>query len=124
MSAELPTELPSLLGLKIGTVLVGLAGGVASLAFITNLTPRAGFTAVLGGSVCAGVFTPAAASFLSMTGSMENALAFFLGVCGMNFVGGLFKLSDSFRDRPISTFKQLLDLLPIRWGRKDQPPEE
>lgn len=123
----MPSELPSLLGLKIGTVAAGLIGGVASLAFITNLTPRAGFTAVLGGSICAGVFTPAAASFLSMTGSMENALAFFLGVCGMNFVGGLFKISDSFRDRPIKTFQEVLDLLPIRWGRKDQsvkPPEE
>lgn len=109
-------ELPSLLGLKIGTIFAGLIGGVASLAFITNLTPKAGFTAVLGGSICAGVFTPAAAGFLSIDGSMENALAFFLGVCGMNLVGGLFKLSDSFRNQPISTFKELMALLPFPFG--------
>lgn len=118
------SELPSLLGLKVGTVFAGLVGGVASLAFITNLTPRAGFTAVLGGAICAGVLTPAAASYLALSGAMENALAFFLGVCGMNFVGGFFKVSDSFRARPISTFKELLDLLPFRLGRKDQPPKE
>lgn len=113
------SELPSLLGLKIGTVVAGLIGGVASLAFITNLTPKAGFTAVLGGSICAGVFTPAAASYLAMSGAMENALAFFLGVCGMNFVGGLFKLSDSFKDRPVTTFKTLLELLPFQISRRD-----
>ncbi len=112
-------ELPSLLGLKIGTVAAGLVGGVASLAFITNLTPKAGFTAVLGGALCAGFFTPAAASYLSMTGSMENALAFFLGVCGMNLVGGLFKISHSFRTNPVSTFKELLALLPFRPGSRD-----
>lgn len=111
-------ELPSLLGLKIGTIAAGLIGGVASLAFITNLTPRAGFTAVLGGAICAGIFTPAAASFLAVSGSVENALAFFLGVCGMNFVGGLFKLSERFRNSPVSTFKELIELLPIRFGRK------
>jgi len=114
----LSSELPSLLGLKIGTVCAGLLGGVASLAFISNLTPRAGFAAVLGGSICAGFLTPAAASALSMTGAMENALAFFLGVCGMNLVGGLFKLSDAFKDSPVGTFKELLALLPFQLGSK------
>ena len=41
-------EISGLLGLKIGTVIAGLMGGVASLAFISNLTPKAGFAAVLG----------------------------------------------------------------------------
>ena len=97
------SELPSLLGLKIGTVFAGLIGGVASLAFITNLTPKAGFAAVIGGAICAGYLTPAAATYLEMSGSMENSLAFFLGVCGMNFVGGLFKLSAAFREQPSQT---------------------
>ena len=109
---------PSLLGLKIGTVMAGLIGGVASLAFITNLTPRAGFTAVLGGAICAGLLTPAAAAYLAMTGSMENALAFFLGVCGMNFVGGMFKISEGFMNSPVATFKELLSLLPFRWAQQ------
>lgn len=106
-------ELPSLMGLKIGTVLAGLIGGVASLAFITNLTPKAGFAAVLGGSVCAGYLTPAVSSYLSATGPMENALAFFLGVCGMNFVGGLFKVSALFKEQPFATFKDLLAILKL-----------
>lgn len=116
---------PSLLGLKIGTVAAGLIGGVASLAFITNLTPRAGFTAVLGGAICAGLLTPAAAAYLTLDGAMENALAFFLGVCGMNFVGGLFKVSETFRNNPVSTFKELLGLLPPRWtGQKPDKSSE
>jgi len=105
------SELPSLLGLKIGTVFAGLIGGVASLAFITNLTPKAGFMAVIGGAICAGYLTPAAAAYLSMTGSMENALAFFLGVCGMNMVGGIFKVSENFRQNPSNTFKEILAIL-------------
>ena len=104
-------DIPSLLGLKIGTVIAGLIGGVASLAFISNLTPRAGFAAVLGGAICAGLLTPAASSLLNMNGSMENALAFFLGVCGMNLVGGIFQISASFRSTPVSTFKDLLGLI-------------
>lgn len=118
-------ELPDLLGLKIGTIAAGLVGGVASLAFITNLTPKAGFTAVLGGTICAGFFTPAVAAFLSVTGSMESALAFILGVCGMNFVGGLFKISEAFRNKPVSTFKELLAFIPFRGARNDRksPPD-
>ncbi len=105
------SEIPSLLGLKIGTVVAGLIGGVASLAFITNLTPKAGFTAVIGGAFCAGYVTPALAEYLSVAGPMENALAFFLGVCGMNLVGGIFKLSDRFKQQPEGTFKELWLLL-------------
>lgn len=118
-------EFPDLLGLKLGTIAAGLIGGVASLAFITNLTPRAGFTAVLGGAICAGLLTPAAAAFLSMSGSMENALAFFLGVCGMNLVGGMFKISEAFKNNPVSTFQEILALLPVKVQRshKKKPSE-
>lgn len=118
-------EVTGLLGLKIGTVVAGLVGGVASLAFTTHLTPKAGFTAVLGGAICAGVFTPAVATFLSMSGSMESALAFILGVCGMNLVGGLFKVSEAFRNKPVSTFKELIALIPFRFNSRDRntPPD-
>jgi len=112
-----------LFGLKFGTIIAGTIGGVASLAFITDLTPKAGFTAVIGGAICAGYLTPAAASFLSMTGSMENALAFFLGVCGMNLVGGLFRLSDAFKTRPLSTFQDIVRLIFSGFGKPPKPPK-
>jgi len=91
------------LGIKLAAVVAGLAGGVASLAFLSNFTPKQGFTAIIGGAACAAYITPSIALKFDLVGSTENAVAFLLGVGGMNIIGGIFKLTAGFREKPLET---------------------
>lgn len=89
------------LGVKTSTFVAGLVGGVLALSMMPKLTFRKSVTAVIGGGACAVYATPIVADVVSMTDrSLENGLAFVLGVCGMNVLGGLFKLSERWRDKP------------------------
>jgi len=95
------------LGLKLATVVAGFIGGVVSLSMIRDLTPLKAFGTVLGGTACAAYLTPIALHYTGLAGGAEHALAFFLGVCGMNGVAGVFKVSERFRAKPIETVMQL-----------------
>ncbi len=58
-------------------------------------------TDVIGGGACAAYATPIAAEILGLASRhLENGLAFILGVIGMNVLGGIFRLSERWRDRP------------------------
>lgn len=95
------------LGLKAGVVIAGLVGGVVSLSLVRDLTPLKAFGTVLGGTACAAYLTPIALEYTGFSGATEHALAFFLGVCGMNGVAGVFKLSQRFREKPGETFQAI-----------------
>lgn len=89
------------LGFKVSTLVAGLVGGVLALSMMPQLTWRKAMTAVIGGGACAAYATPIAAEFLGLASRhMENGLAFVLGVVGMNVLGGIFKLSERWRDKP------------------------
>jgi hypothetical protein len=89
------------LGLKVSTLVAGLIGGVLALSMMPQLTWRKAMTAVIGGGACAAYATPIAAEILGLTSRhLENGLAFILGVIGMNILGGIFRLSERWRDRP------------------------
>ena len=90
-----------LIGAKISAIIAGFVGGVVSLAMIRDLTPKVAITTVIGGTACAAYLTPLIISYLNLSGSdLENALAFLTGVCGMNGVAGVFKLSEKFKANP------------------------
>jgi hypothetical protein len=89
------------LGLKVSSLVAGLIGGVMTMSMMPQLTWRRALTAVFGGGACAAYATPIAAELLGLASRhMENGLAFVLGVIGMNLLGGVFKLSERWRDRP------------------------
>lgn len=71
------------------------------MSMLPQLTFRKALTAVLGGGACAAYATPVAAELAGLTSRhLENGMAFVLGVIGMNILGGIFKLSERWRDRP------------------------
>jgi Kef-type K+ transport system membrane component KefB len=89
------------LGLKVSSLVAGLVGGVLALSMMPHLTWRRAMAAVVGGGACAAYATPIAAEVLGLASRhMENGLAFILGVIGMNILGGIFRLSEKWRDRP------------------------
>lgn len=95
------------LGLKAGVVVAGMVGSVVSLSMIRNLSPLGALGTVVGGTACAAYITPLVVEYSGLTGSSEHALAFFLGVCGMNGVAGIFKISERFRDAPAKTLNEI-----------------
>ena len=89
------------LGVKVSSLVAGLIGGVMAMSMMPQLTFRKALTAVLGGGACAAYATPIVAELLNLDSRhLENGLAFVLGVIGMNILGGIFKLSERWRDRP------------------------
>ena len=102
------------LGVKMTLVVAGLVGGVASLAFVSSYSPKEGFAAIIGGTACAAYLTPIIAAKFNVMGSTENAIAFLLGIGGMNIIGGLFKLSAGFRKDPLRTVSDIKKLKETR----------
>jgi hypothetical protein len=96
-----PQDLWNEIGIRVGSVVAGLVGGVLSLSMLPRLTFRKAVTAVLGGGACAAYGTPLAVEYLGIASrNLENGLAFVLGVVGMNLLGGAMKLSDRWRKEP------------------------
>jgi len=90
-----------------GLKFAGLLGALVSLYFLKNLSGIKALIAVLVGTVCATYLTPLFLQFTTVADKAENGVAFLLGVFSMNLVGGIFKVSEKFRDKPIETFKKL-----------------
>lgn len=89
------------LGLRVSSLVAGLVGGVLALSMMPQLTFRKAVAAVLGGGACAAYATPVVAELIDLSSRhVENGLAFVLGVVGMNVLGGIFKLSEKWRDKP------------------------
>jgi len=94
--------LGELLGLKMATLVAGLVGSIASLAYMRDLTPGKAGLAVIVGTGCAAYVTPLVMGWMNLTGSSgENAAAFIVGVVGMNLVGALYKGGERIRERGI-----------------------
>lgn len=89
------------LGLEPAIVVAGVVGSVVSLSMIRNLSLTGAMGTILGGTACAAYLTPLVVEYTKLTGASEHALAFFLGVCGMNAVAGLFKVSEKFKADPV-----------------------
>ena len=95
--------LGELLGLKAATIVAGLIGSVASLAYMRDLTPGKAILAVIVGTGCAAYVTPLVMGWMRLEGgSGENAAAFIVGIIGMNLVGALYKGGERLRDRGVN----------------------
>lgn len=88
-----------LLGLKIGTLVAGFVGAIASLAYLRDLTPWRATLAVFVGTGCAAYATPVMMGWLQLENGMagENAAAFIVGIIGMNLVGAFYRTGERLR---------------------------
>ncbi len=91
----------------LSIVTAGFIGGVLSLSLVKDLTPFKALMTVMAGTATAYYMTPIIAAYLDKDGAHSNhyAVAFILGVCGMNALAGVFKISESFASAPIETLK-------------------
>lgn len=76
----------SAIGIKLGTLVAGFAGGVVSLAFIQGLTRWQAVMSVVVGSLSAAYLTPIALARLDISPELQNGAAFIVGLCAMNII--------------------------------------
>lgn len=88
------------LGVKLATLVAGFAGGVVSLSYVRQLTKGQAFLAVITGSISAGYATPVVNHFFNLPTSLENGVAFIVGLTAMNIIPGILNLSERFRKDP------------------------
>jgi len=94
-------EMEQLIGTKISAIVAGFVGGVVSLAMIRDLTPKVAITTVIGGTACATYLTPLIIDYFQLGGSnLVHPLSFLTGICGMNIVAGVHKISERFKANP------------------------
>lgn len=111
-----PDSLLSALGVKLGTVIAGLAGSVLALVMVRRATPREAVAAFSAGMGCAMYVAPAVVQYLSLTGALENALIFLHGVVGMILVSGLVRFVEKVAADPLGMISR------IRGNKPEGPP--
>lgn len=95
------------LGLKLATIVAGFVGAVVSLSVIPPLSKSAAFLAIVTGMATSVYLTPVVSHYLSLTGDLQNAVAFFLGLTAMHIIPGLLAMGQRFRDDPFSILRRL-----------------
>lgn len=88
-------------GIRIGQLIAGFAGAVISLSYLRPLTKLQATSAVFTGAFTAAYITPLAVQYLGFGPRAENATAFILGLCAMNIIPGVLRLSAYFRNHPL-----------------------
>jgi len=105
------TEIFDQMGLRLSVVVAGTLGAIATLGMIPKEVGLSGrIVIVVGGAACANYFGPAIAEYFTLGQNMAGATSFIVGAAGMNILGGLFKLSQRFRDRPTLDLDRLRKL--------------
>jgi len=76
------------IGIKLASLVAGFAGGVVSLAFLSNLTRWQAAMAVVVGSLSAAYMTPVAIVYMGWTDrpELQNGTAFVIGLTAMNLI--------------------------------------
>lgn len=95
-----------MLGIKYGSLVAGAIGGLISLYHIEELSGWGRLLAILSGMSVAGYGTPVIDAWLDLSPSMENAVAFFLGLTAMNIIPGLLKISELFKNDPLAFIRR------------------
>lgn len=107
-STTMSQEIAGIFGVKVASIIAGFAGGVVSLAFLKQLTPLQMVLAVLTGAVTAGYLNPLVApviskwTSLSLAPELEGTTAFLLGLCAMNIIPGIVRISEIFKKDPMA----------------------
>ena len=91
MPQELPdiTSLLSAAGIKIPTLLAGLAGGLSSLRFISDLSHWQKATCVIFGGVQADYFAPFIADYFGSP-QHETTIGYAVGLFGLSLTAAIF----------------------------------
>lgn len=106
MSEPVSSTIGGMLGVKYGTLVAGAIGGLISLHHIEELSGWGRMLAILSGMAVAGYGTPVMDAWLDLSPSLENAVAFFLGLTAMNIIPGLLKVSELFRNDPLGFIRR------------------
>ena len=93
------------LGIDPTVIVAGFVGSVAALLLIPSLTFKQAVAILIGGIGCAAYMTPIAVEVIEyylqdVDQSLENGMAFGLGVIGMNVIAGFLKLAQQWRQKP------------------------
>lgn len=101
----MPTATTSgILGIKLSVIIAGFMGGVISLTFVRELTSTQMAAAVATGTVTTHYLTPLVLFYSGAASSIENGVAFIIGVMAMNIIPGMLRLSEIFKQDPRSFF--------------------
>lgn len=99
------------LGIKLPVVIAGFVGSLAALPYLNAKTPLQKLSCLVGGTASAAYLTPLALVFFSTpTQALHGGLAFVMGIVGMNIIGGIFKVSDKFKNEPLVILNKLRGL--------------
>lgn len=79
------------IGLKASSLVAGFAGSLVRLALWPRVTLWRSVISVLAGTLCAAYLTPLALHYYSAPQHLENAVAFVLGLVGMDISGRLLR---------------------------------
>ncbi len=90
----------SMNSLSIPILVAGFIGSTLSLSLSRNITPLWAFMTVIAGTVSAMSLTPLAMKYADFGRGSQDALAFIIGVMGMNALVGVYKFSERFANAP------------------------
>lgn len=86
----------SAVGIKLATLVGGFLGALVSLKFIDGLGRWQRGTTVLAGAVASAYVTPLILAGFDLSGHLEGAVAFLVGLFGMSFGGAVIKAMPDF----------------------------
>ncbi len=85
-------------GIKFATLLFAFLGSAVSLSYAKEMTRFQMLVAIISGTAVSVSATPLVLHYLTLTDSMERAIAFFAGLVAMRFVPVLFAWVERLRD--------------------------
>ena len=99
------------LGIKLPVIIAGFIGSLAALPYLNAKTPLQKLSCLIGGTASAAYLTPLAlVIFDEPTQAMHGGLAFVMGIVGMNVIGGIFQISDKFKNEPLNILNRIRGL--------------
>lgn len=82
-----PSGWANALGIQLGIVVAGFAGGVVSTLFATNLTRTQAIGSIIASLLTAAYFTPAAVIYFNVQQPpYQYCTAFLIGLCTMSLI--------------------------------------
>lgn len=88
-----------LFGIKLSTVVAGIAGGIVSLTFEEQLTFKRALFLIFTGGVVAGYSSSILEAYLEYPDGVASAIAFFLGLLSMRIVEYLYEVGPKLIQR-------------------------
>lgn len=83
-------EIEAILGFKVAVIVAGFVGGVIQIALNPKLSPFGAVLSVFTGAACAGYVTPLVHHIYALPLPVENSVAFFLGLLGMQLTAKVY----------------------------------